>query len=65
MKLMIKGRAFTCKFGPNAQFDVTIGPDGSFSSQYGQSTPTATVKNGHVIMTIAGRNNCMSRQTLD
>ncbi len=30
-ELMIKGRTFTRRFGPNAQFDVTVGPDGSFA----------------------------------
>ena len=65
-ELMIKGRSFTRRFGPNAQFDVTVGPDGSFSSQYGASSLTGVVRNGHMTLTIvAGRGNCVVHQTLD
>ena len=65
-ELVIKDRAFTRTFGPNARFDVSVGPDGRFSSQYGQATLSGAVKNGHVDITISGgRTTCVSSQTLD
>jgi hypothetical protein len=65
-EFVIKGRTFTRRFGPGVQFEVTVGPDGSFTSQNGQSALTGVVKNGHADLTItAGRGNCTVHQTLD
>ncbi len=65
-ELMIRDRSFTRKFGPNTTFDVTVGPDGRFTSQYGQTTLTGSVRNGHVeIDIVAARGDCRSHQVLD
>ena len=66
MELNIKNRSFTRQFGPSTKFDVTVGPDGSFTSQYGQSNLSGSVKGGHLTITMsAGKSNCMSTLTLE
>lgn len=65
-EMMIKNRSFIRHFGPNQQFEVTVAPDGSVTSQFGQSSLTGTVKNGHAdIDMVSSRGNCRVHQVMD
>ncbi len=51
-------------FGPDTRLTAIVGPDGSFTSQSGQTSMSGKIKNGHVELSIANP-DCRTRQVLD
>ena len=64
-QMAVHDRALTRSFGPNISLTATVGPDGAFTGQAGQTTMTGTIRGGHADLTIASSRGCTVHQIMD
>ncbi len=63
--MTIRDRALTRNFGPGVTIPATVGADGAFTGQSGQTSMTGSVHAGHVDLDIVSGRGCRVHQSLD